>query len=78
MWIRVGLMQVVFAPPVHDDPVWDVDALYVLVVVLRVGEQVQTVSWPVVFDLQSHCCSEDGSKKVLEPELGRLAGEELM
>lgn len=44
-------MRVVFNLPVHDDPVWDVDALYVLVVVLRVGEQVQTVSWPVIFDL---------------------------
>ena len=37
--------------PVHDDPVWDINALYVLVVVLRVGEQVQTVPGPVVFYL---------------------------
>lgn len=61
-------MQLVLDLPVHDDPVWDVDALDVLVVVLRVGEQVQTVSWPVVFDLQSHCWLENGSKTVLEPD----------
>lgn len=54
---------------------WDVDALYVLVVVLRVGEQVQTVSWPVIFDLWSHCWLENGSGTVLDPELARLPGE---
>lgn len=49
--------------PVHDDSVWDVDTLYVLLVVLRVGEQVQTVSRPVVFDLQTRCWLENGSTK---------------
>lgn len=68
-------MQVAFDLPVHDDPVWDVDALDVLVVVLRVGEQVQAVSWPVVFDLQSHCWLEDASRTVLDPDVARSPGE---
>lgn len=53
-------MQLGLDLPVHDDPVWDVDALDVLVVVLGVGEQVQTVARPVVFDLPSHRCFRGG------------------
>lgn len=38
--------------PVHDDSMWNVNTLYVFVVVFRVREQVQTVTWPVIFDLE--------------------------
>ena len=38
--------------PVHDDPMWDVNALYVVAVVLRVAEQVQAVARPLIFYLQ--------------------------
>lgn len=31
---------------------WNVNTLYVCVVVLRVREQVQIVAWPVIFDLE--------------------------
>lgn len=66
------LVLLAFDVPVHDDPVWDVDALYVLVVVLRVGEQVQTVSGPVIFYLKTQWLFK---KKLLDHKLGRLPGE---
>lgn len=37
--------------PVHDDAVWNVDAVQVPAVMRRVGEKVQAVPRPVVWDL---------------------------
>ena len=31
---------------------WNIHSLYVFMVVFRVGEQVQTISWPVIFYLR--------------------------
>lgn len=42
---------VVFILPVHDYPMWNVNTLYVFMVVFRVSEQVQAISWPVIFYL---------------------------
>ena len=39
--------------PVHDDTVGYVNTLHVLVVVLWVGEQLEAVAGPLVFDLGS-------------------------
>lgn len=38
--------------PVHDDPMWDVHTFYVFLVVLRVREKIQAVSWPFIFYLE--------------------------
>lgn len=37
--------------PVHDYPMWNVNTLYVSVVVFWVGEEVQTVTLPVILYL---------------------------
>lgn len=45
------VVVVVFILPVHDYPMWNVNTLYVFMVVFRVSEQVQAISWPVIFYL---------------------------
>lgn len=47
-----------FFLPVHDDPMRDVHTFYVFLVVLRVSEKIQAVSWPVILYLGQikNCC----------------------
>lgn len=38
---------------------WNVNTLDVIMVVLRIGEQVQTVAWPIIFYLgQANYCQD--------------------
>lgn len=51
--------MLLFILPVHDYPMWNVNTLYVFMVVFRVSEQVQAISWPVIFYLgQTAYCYE--------------------
>lgn len=50
------VLILIFFLPVHDDPMWDVHTFYVFLVVLRVSEKIQAISWPFIFYL--------GQKKV--------------
>lgn len=49
--LRTNVAVVVLILPVHDYPMWNVNTLYVFMVVFRVSEQVQAISWPVIFYL---------------------------
>lgn len=42
---------ITFTVPVHDNSVWDVDTVQILRIMLGIGEQIQRVPGPVIWDL---------------------------
>lgn len=55
--------------PVHDHSVRDVDVLDVMVVVFRIGEQIQAVARPVIIDLEQAAKSRRLKELVYNPNL---------